>query len=128
MKHSKATDEALMLALACGATVEVAAQKTGVSQRTVYRRLEDPDFRHALSRYRSDMVHRSSGMLTAAAMEAVKTLLGLMERTTPPGVRLGAARSVLEMGMQLRAAHDVEERLRTVEQRLLADDPGRLPK
>jgi hypothetical protein len=66
-------------------------------------------------------------MLTAAAMEAVKTLLSLLERTTPPGVRLGAARSVLEMGMQMRAAHDVEERLRAVEQRLLADDPGRLP-
>jgi hypothetical protein len=45
-----------------------------------------------------------------------------------PGVHSGAARSVLEMGMQMRAAHDVEERLRSVEQRLLAEDPGRLPK
>jgi hypothetical protein len=32
------------------------------------------------------------------------------------------------MGMQLRAAHDVEERLRTVEQKLLPDDPELLPK
>lgn len=61
-------DEALLLALACGSTVEVAAQESSLSPRTVYRRLDDPAFRQRLSQYRADLVKRSSAMLTAAAM------------------------------------------------------------
>jgi hypothetical protein len=40
----KAVDRVLLQALACGATVENAARKAGVCERTVYRRLEDPAF------------------------------------------------------------------------------------
>jgi hypothetical protein len=39
-----------------------------------------------------------SGALTAAGMGAVKTLLALLEPSTPPAVRLGAARALVDMG------------------------------
>jgi hypothetical protein len=39
-----AADKALLTALACGATVEQAARKAGLGERTVYRRLDDPEF------------------------------------------------------------------------------------
>ena len=38
----KNADDAVLLALACGATVAQAAHRAGVSERTVYRRLKDP--------------------------------------------------------------------------------------
>jgi hypothetical protein len=111
-------DDALLLALACGATKENAALKAGVSERTVYRRLKDPDFRQRLQALRSDMVQRAANVLTAAAMEAVKTLLSLQEGTVSNSVRLGAARAILEQGARLRELADVEERLTALERRL----------
>jgi hypothetical protein len=110
-------DQRLLLALACGATVESAARQAGVSESTAYRRLADPAFRRQLQQLQADMVQRTAGMLTAAAGEAVKTLLQLQQASTPAAVRLGAARAVLELGMKLREIADLEVRLAALEQR-----------
>ena len=82
-RRKKAID-ALLTALACGASAEVAARKAGVSERTVYRRLADPSFQQQLAALRADMVQRSAGMLTAASLEAVKTLVELLNPAQPP--------------------------------------------
>jgi type II secretory pathway component PulF len=109
----------LLVALACGATIEVAAQKAGLSQATVYRRLQDPEFKNRIQQAQSDMVKRASGTLTAAGMEAIKTLLSLLQSSsTPAAVRLGAARAVLELGSKLRDNVEFGERLRALEERL----------
>jgi AcrR family transcriptional regulator len=115
-------DQLLLVALACGATVEAAAQKAGLSQATVYRRLRDPEFKKRIQDVQSDMVKRASGTLTAAGMEAIKTLLALLQSSsTPAGVRLGAARAVLELGGKLRDSVELEERLRSLEERVLGN-------
>ena len=119
-------ENALMLALACGATVEAAASKVGLSARTVYRYLDKPAFRRQLQAFRADMVNRATGMLSAASMEAVKTLLGLMQGNTTAASRLGAARAVLEMGIKLRQSTELEERMTKIEERLLQRDEGKL--
>src|SRR5207248_3180684 len=93
----KHADEAVLLALACGATVENAAKKASVAPRTVNRRLADPDFKKRLSALRVDIVKRATGLLTAASLESVKTLVKLQNPSNPPAVRLQAARSVLEL-------------------------------
>ena len=105
----------LCFALACGSTVEAAAAKSGLAERTVYRRLEDPDFREHLQEFRGQMVERASAMLSASGMEAVKTLLGLLERSIPHAIRLGAAKAILEIGMKLRDLLEVEQRLAALE-------------
>jgi hypothetical protein len=61
--------------LACGATVENAARTAGISARTAQRRLAEPAFRKRLQDFRTDMAQRTGSMLTAAGMEAVKTLI-----------------------------------------------------
>jgi hypothetical protein len=117
-RSRKKADTTLLLALACGATVEAAARQVGVTPRTVYRRLEDPAFRAQVQALRTDMVQRAAATLTAAATEAVKTLVVLQHASTPAAVRLGAARAVLEIGIKLREVVDLEARLRAVEERL----------
>jgi hypothetical protein len=114
----KKAEDALLLALACGATVEAAARQCGISDRTVYRRLQDAAFRARLQAVRADMVLRTAGMLTAAAGEAVKTLLVLQKETTPPATRLGAARAVLELGMKVRETAELAERIAALEAQL----------
>ena len=108
-------DLGLILALACGASPESAAQKTGLSVRTVYRRLSDPAFQQQVSEVRADMVRRSAGLLTAAGLSAIKTFTVLLESAKSESVRLGAARAVIELGQKLRDTTDFEERLAAVE-------------
>lgn len=109
-------DDQLLMALACGVTVENAARQVGLSPRTAYRRLADPTFRQRLQTLRGDMVSRTAGTLTAAAAnEAVRTLLELLKNPTSSAVRLGAARAVLEIGMKLREVADLEARLAELE-------------
>jgi hypothetical protein len=116
----KKSADALLLALACGASVESAARKVGVSERTVYRRLADPAVQQQLLALRADMVQRSTGMLTAAGLEAVKTLVDLLNGSQPAAVRLGAARTIVELGLKLRDATDLAERVTALEQQLPA--------
>ena len=120
----KKAEEALLLALACGATVEGAARQAGLSERTAYRRLGDPDFQRRLQELRADMVQRAAGALTAAGGEAVRALLELLRSSPAAGVRLGAARVVLEMGLKLREVTETEERLTALEKRLAGESGG----
>jgi hypothetical protein len=64
------------------------------------------------------MVQRAAGLLTAAAMEAIKTLMSLQESSNPGAVRLGAARTILEFGLKLRESAELAARLTTLEERL----------
>jgi hypothetical protein len=114
-KPRKKSEEALLQVLACGATAESAASKCGVSRRTVCRRLEDPDFRRRLQKLRAEIAQRTSGALTAASTEAVRTLLELLKAAHSGTVRLGAARATLELGMKLRENVEFETRLAALE-------------
>jgi hypothetical protein len=114
----KAGADPLLMALACGATVTAAAAKAGVSERTAYRRLADPQFAARLETLRGEMVQRAAAMLTASALEAVKTLLDLQSAATPAGVRLRAAANILDFGLRLREAAALETRLAALEHRL----------
>ena len=120
-KPRKKAEDKLLLALACGATVENAARQCQLCKRTVYRRMEEPDFRRRVQALRADMVQRTAGALTAAGSEAVRTLLELLKMSNPGATRLGAARSVLEIGMKAREFAELEERLAALEQQAETD-------
>jgi hypothetical protein len=119
-KGRRNADHTLLLALACGATIENAARSAGISESTAFRRLADPDFKRQLYDIRADMVQRTAAMLTAAGGEAVKTLLALQKESVPHATRLGAARAVLELGVKLRETAELEQRVLAVEQHLRA--------
>jgi HEAT repeat protein len=108
----------LLIALACGATVDTAAKQCEIAVRTIYRRLKDPEFQTRLQAIRAEMVQRAAGMLTAAASGAVRTLLSLQKESVAAAVRLGAARAILEIGIKLREMVDLETQLTALEARL----------
>jgi hypothetical protein len=118
-------DDVLIMALACGATQEAAAQKAGVSKPTVQRRLQDPAFRARLQEASADMVKRTARTLTAASTEAIKTLLELQKAAVPHATRLGAAKAILEIGFKAREFADLEERLTALEQQAAPAEAAR---
>jgi hypothetical protein len=120
----KGAERLLLQALACGATVENAARKAGVCERTVYRRLADVDFCRRLQALRTEMVQRTAGMLTGAGMGAVKVLVDLQgDVSVPAGVRRRSARDLLELGLKFRETAELEERLAAIEARLAGTAP-----
>jgi transposase len=113
-----AGDEELILALAAGASVREAAERAGVEERTVHRRLADADFRRAVSQAWDRMFDAARGRLAGLASKATETLQRLME-SEKPAAAAGAAKTVLELGPRLRKAAEFEERLSRLEE----DDP-----
>jgi hypothetical protein len=112
-RNRRRAEDALLLALASGATVEAAARQCGLSERTAYRRLADPEFRRQQQELRADMARQAGDALTAAGREAIETLRGLLKSPSET-TRLQASRAILQLGLKFRAA-DVEERLADVE-------------
>ncbi len=117
MPHSgrRQADDVVLATLACGATAEAAARAANVSPSTVYRRLREPAFRAKLQTLRADMVQRAAAILTAASTGAGQTLVALMKPEEPSGIRLGAARTILEFSLKIREAAEVEARLAALE-------------
>jgi hypothetical protein len=120
-KNKALQDQALLAALAIGSTVENAARKVGIGERTAYRRLAEPAFQARLQQARVDLVLRTAALLTGAGLGSVKTLVDLQhDAATPAAVRRGAARDVLELGCKLREAAAMNERLTALEGQLEA--------
>lgn len=116
MPGRKNTDDTLIAALACGASVESAARKAGISERTAYRRLADPAFAARVDQARADTAQRLSSMLTTAGLEGVKTLVTLQDGAYPPNVRLRAAEATVELGLKLRVEGTLSKRFGSLEE------------
>jgi hypothetical protein len=113
--RKRKAEEALVMALACGASPENAARTCRVSERTVFRRLAEPAFQARVDNARADIARREADTLTAAGLSAIKTLMTLQESAVSEAVRLAAARNIIELGCKLREKVEVTERLAALE-------------
>ncbi len=105
------------MALAAGQTLRLAAEASGVAERTAARRWADPAFRRRVNELRSEMVQQSLGRLANGMTAAADKLRELLDAESE-SVRLGAARALLELGVKLRESVELEQRLADLEQHL----------
>jgi hypothetical protein len=103
--------------LASGFTVSAAAEASGVSAATAHRWLAEPDFKARVAELRATAVGRAIAILGEASAKACATLAELLGAGTAPGIRLSAARSIVELCLKGREALELEERLQALEQR-----------
>jgi HEAT repeat protein len=118
MSRKKGEDR-LLVALAAGQTITAAARLAGVSIATAKRRLHDPEFRRRVSEMRGELIEQAAGRLAETAAEAVSKLRELLGAESET-VRLGAARSLLELAFKCRELQDFDQRLTKLEERLHA--------
>jgi hypothetical protein len=109
-------DAVLVAVLAAGATYDAAAAQAGVSERTVRRRMDEPEFRQQVDAARADLVTQTTARLVSASVEAVATLEALLGPETPPAQRLGAAKAVIELATRLREQEDLASRITALEE------------
>jgi hypothetical protein len=117
-KARRLADDQALLLLASGKSVTKTAAKTGLSRRTLTRRLNDPAFRRRLSKFRAELFERGMGILAAAQAGAASALVRLL-KSENESVRLGASRSVFELGAKIRENVEIEERLSALEDRCI---------
>jgi hypothetical protein len=110
----KKVDQRLVLALAGGASVADAAVIAGMSKATAFRRMADPVFRARVEQAKTEMMAQAVGVLARVSTKAAGVLEALLDSPTEK-VRLAAARSVLQIGADLRASQELEARLANLE-------------
>ena len=93
-------DDGLVLALARGLTVRLAAEEAGLSERTVHRRLDDPEFRRRVVAVRGELMRRAGGLLSDVTPQAVDVLRELL-KSDADTTRLAAARTILQQSVAL---------------------------
>ena len=110
------------LTLAAGASYRSAASATGVSPRTVARRMNDPAYARHVRQLRSDMIEGASGRLASLTMKAAVTLGKLLDSDADQ-TTLGAARAILDQAGRYRELVELSERVEAIES-MLAESGG----
>ncbi len=113
-----ASDDQLFAALVSGCHVEAASRIAGISERTVYRRLAEPEFRRRLDSARENLRESILAKLSDAGLDAVSTLWDLMGSSQDDAVRLKAAKSILDslLGFHQRSPRTQSVIRTTIEQ------------
>ena len=114
-KRSRKEDLALA-ALISEPTLGEAAKKVGISEVTLWRWLQDPEFQDKYRTARRQAVSQSITQLQKISSEAVQTLREVMNnKETPPASRVTAAKAVLEMAIKAVEVEDLAVRIEALE-------------
>ena len=116
-------DAKLIELLGRGTTQAEAGRLTGMSARTVSRRLDDPAFSGQVERFRAGLLEAATGRLADLADAALDSLKSLLSSTTTPSVRLKAATCVLESLLRYREVLNLEERIVALEAHIRTVNP-----
>jgi hypothetical protein len=107
-------------------TLEAAAQRCGVNERTLRRWMtEDAMFQRDLAEARRATFQAGMNRVQALTVEAVETLAALMAADVSPAVRLGAARSVADLGIHHNDAETIMRKLDELEAYHRQQEAGR---
>jgi predicted transcriptional regulator len=111
--------EKAIIALLNQPTMKEAAEAAGISEVTLWRWLQTPDFRSSYMEARRVAVQRAIARTQAATTEAVETLREVMNDQTAKGSeRIAAAKAILDYALKGIELEDHEMRLQELEARL----------
>ena len=110
-------DVLLATALASGASASAAAKQMDLSLSTVKRRMADPVFRKLVSDLRQEVLTAALGRMTDNMTRAADAVAALLD-AEQPAIRLGAARTLVSLGLRLQDALDLTDRMRELERAL----------
>ena len=123
---SVAVRERAILALLSEKTISKAAEKSGVNEKTLRRWLADDDaFKADYAAARQAAFEAGMSRVQALAGKAIETLDELLGEKDHPNVRLGAARTVAELGIHQHDAETIMRKLDEIEEHQRRRQPGR---
>jgi phage terminase small subunit len=96
-------------------SITAAAEKAGVSRRTLTAWLQNEQFCAELSKRGDEAVGATTRLLASVSASAVGTLATAMREGETHGVRVRAADIALSQLMRIRELHDMEQRIAALE-------------
>jgi len=101
-------------------TIKEAAEVAGIGQTTIFRWLQDSQFRRAYKEARGRLVELAISQVQKVCGEAVLVLQSIMnDKKLPASARVSASRAVLDFAMKGVELEDLKERIEKLEERLL---------
>ena len=94
--------EPMIIALASGLNYKDAAEKAGINERTVRRRLEDPEWQEAIEEHRQKVFVDAQRAFTGKLVAAAAGLHDLAMGSESDSVRLGAWRAIVEFALRIQ--------------------------
>jgi len=105
------------VALASGKNIAEAAAAAGMTERTVQRWKEDPQFIARVEELRSEIVHDVAGRLAASMTRAAETLEGLLHSSNER-VKLSAAMQIIGLGLKVTELSEIQKKIEELERTL----------
>lgn len=113
--------EAAVAALLTAPTIAIAAQAVGISEQTLWRWLQLPEFQGQYREAKRQAVAQAVARLQQATTKAVDTLEAVMDDTaSPSSARVTAAKTVLEMAVKAVELEDMAARIEALERSIQA--------
>ena len=123
---SQAVRDRAVLALLSEKSIPQAAAKCRIGERTLHRWLTgDAAFQAVYSEARQAAFEAGMSRVQALTAKAVQTLDELLDATDHPNVRLGAARTVAELGIHQHDAETILRKLDEIEEHQRRQQSGR---
>ncbi|MEI6157018.1 MAG: hypothetical protein WCP87_01475 [Atribacterota bacterium] len=110
--------EVAIVELLAQPTIALAAEKAKVSQGTLYRWLNDPEFQAAFRKAKKEIVGHALTQVQKSVSRAVYTLLYQMENGVVESAKVSAAKAVLEFAIRVVEIEDLESRIDALEARV----------
>jgi hypothetical protein len=107
-------EDAALAALLSEPTIAGAAAKASISESTLLRWLQEPNFKARYRAARRSIVEGAIGRLQQVATQAVDALIRNLTCGTP-AVEVGAAKSVLDQALKAVELTDLAERIEALE-------------
>lgn len=105
-----------ILALITCSTIAEAAKDADVSERTLYRWLDDPGFRQELSIIQKRELELVEQRLCGLLNEAVSTYASVIrDPTCSAGSRVKAAQAIFDQFIQIKNYREIEPRISAIE-------------
>ena len=105
-----------VLALLSDRSITAAAERCGVNERTLRKWLAEPEFKAEHAAARRAIFEASINRIQALNAKAVDTLDALLDVADAPSVRLGAAKTIVEIGIHQHDADTIMRKLDEIEQ------------
>ena len=125
-KSTVDVDGILIERLARGESQTSAAASAGVGRKTVFLRLQRPEFRKAVEDFRANLLDEAVGKLAAGIGKAIDRLGHLVEHATPQmAAQVTAAKSYIELTVKFRETA-IESRMAELQARLEAMEESQM--
>lgn len=115
---AKQKDEVVIAALISTPTIKKASEVCGVSERNIYRHLQDAAFKAKYDKARAELLESYVNSLQQRIGGAIETMQKLIDdkENTPPQVQLNAAEAIIKYSLKLTEQIEIIKRIDALEE------------